>query len=576
MQDRIRWRTERIIEAFGSASTFWLVVALALSCALFLVSQDLQPSDDAYITFRHVKNLLEHGRPAWNLTGNPVLGSTTPAFLFALASFCAVFRTNQIDQAALYFNATFHFLLVILAFLVAKDLLRRPLPSLFLAALVGVNAVNVYISSAGYESTMFLVVLLACLYCVRIEREGLSLFLSSLAPLIRPEGILAVALVWGYILCRRRFNKRLFLAFLPLPLIWLTFATAYYGSSIPHAIEAKKKFPAIYRPYAGEEVNLVERLPGVLSHASNLWKYQAGSLLLSGSTSRDFLSTLEKVRPWIMVLGIPLAFLVFVVRPDGRIIYLLYAPMFLLLFGWIGHTRQWYFPSFVVFSILILFSGWVRALDYVFGRLPAIARDWGFRWKVPQVAQLIIFLVCVTVNNVKINHGEYDYRHRGVLFPVHPWGSLWDMWEIQRATHYREAAEYVAARTDPSEVVLISEVGVFGYHYPGEVIDAIGLCSPEALDFYPPPDWDIRDSEGNYYNRGNNLTPSNMVMTLKPDLVVNSRFYIANLLRPGSPFLDEYEEIFRGGRVWGQTLLIYRRIDGREADDRASLRPTRP
>ncbi len=559
MSHWIRPTIERIMKAFGSTRICCLVVALAGVCSLFLISQKLQPCDDAYITFRHVKNFLEFGRPSWNLTGDPVLGSTTPAFLFTLTLFCAVFRVDQVDQAALYLNATFHFLLFILAFLVGMDLLRKVLPALLLAALIGVNAVNVCISSAGFESSMFLATLFGSLYCVRLERDRSALFLSSLAPLIRPEGIVVVALVWGYIFCRRRFKKRLLLAFLPLPLLWLTFSTAYYGSPIPHTIHAKKKFPAIYKPYTGNEVNLVDRLPSVPSHAWDLWEHHAGSLLLSGSTSRDFETSLQKARRWIMFLGLPLTLLFIVVRPDGRIIYLLYPPMFLILFGWIGHTQRWYYPSFVVSSILILFVGWVRAFDYAFDTLPVVARKFVDHWKVPQIALLIIALLFVTVNNVKINHGEYDHRHRGALFPVNPWGALWDMWEIQRATLYRQAAEYLATRTDPSDVVLISEVGVFGYYYPGEVIDAIGLCTPAALDFYPPPEGDIRDPQGNYHNKGNNLTPTNMVMTLKPDFVVNSQFYTANLLRPGSPFLQEYREIHRFGRIWGEPVIIHER-----------------
>ncbi len=49
------------------------------------------------------------------------------------------------------------------------------------------------------------------------------------------------------------------------------------------------------------------------------------------------------------------------------------------------------------------------------------------------------------------------------------------------------------------------------------------------------------------------------VMTLKPDYVVNSRYFMANLLRPGSPFLKEYDEIARGRPVYGEPILIYER-----------------
>lgn len=83
-----------------------------------------------------------------------------------------------------------------------------------------------------------------------------------------------------------------------------------------------------------------------------------------------------------------------------------------------------------------------------------------------------------------------------------------------------------------SGVALTSEVGVFGYFYSGDVIDTVGLCSPESLAFFPPPDWDIHDDDGHPYTLGNTLTPTNMVTTLRPDFVVNSEFYIANSSSP--------------------------------------------
>ncbi len=75
---------EIIRRHFGSAPVFAGVVALA--AAWFLVSQRLQPCDDASITFRHLKHLVEHGAPAWNLEGQPVLESDSSAALTPFAT----------------------------------------------------------------------------------------------------------------------------------------------------------------------------------------------------------------------------------------------------------------------------------------------------------------------------------------------------------------------------------------------------------------------------------------------------------------------------------------------------------
>jgi hypothetical protein len=561
--------------AFGSTGLFLLVVLIAAACALFLESQKLVPSDDAYITFRHVRNLLEHGRPAWNLGGEPVLGSTTPAFLFALTLFCKMLGLTHVDQAALHLNAVFHFLVVILFYLLARDLTRKTLPSILIALLVGLNAVHLYISSQGFECTMLIAALAAGLYFTRIGKDGFALILASVAPLIRPEGILLTPLVWGYILVKKRFNWKLPLAYLCIPLMWIAFSTAYYGSPVPNAISAKKKFGSIYRPYNREDIDLVRRLPQAFPYAAAVWNDPASSLLLLGSSSAESPTTVQTSRKWIMLLGLPLAVAGAVLLHDGRLIYLLFPPLFLLLYGWIGHTQPWYFPSFVVFSTVLLYDGWLRVLNHLLERFERRRGNWVSRWRVTPILSVALFLVFITVNSFTVNRGAYDHSHRGVIFPRNPWGILWDMWEVQRAHYYREAAERLETLAPESAVVMTSEVGMLGYLYPGDVIDTVGLCSPEALAFYPPPEWDIRNSAGKYYTKANNFIPTDMVMTLKPDIVINSRFYMFNLLRPGSPFLEEYEEVAGFGRIWGEPVLIFRRHRQPESAD-PSLRDSQP
>lgn len=376
------------MKAFGSASVFWLVVVLALACALFLGSQKLQYADDAYITFRHVNNLLEHGRPAWNLSGVPVLGSTTPAYTFTLALFCKVLGIDLIDHAAFSLNVIFQFVIVMLVALIGQDLFRRALPAVLLALLVGLNSVNVFLYSQGFENAMFMAALVAGLYLVRTGCDRRSLVLASLAPLIRPEGILLSPLIWGYILVKRRFKKKLLIAYLIIPLSWVAFSTAYYGSPIPHSIHAKKMFPMTHRPYSGSEVNLINRLPEVFSGVAELWSKPAGSLLLVGSAAGGVESTTQTCRKWIMLMGLPLVVVSSIAYREWRILYFLYAPMFLIFYGWIGHTKPWYFPSFQTISTMLLFYGWIRALDLLLHTVQRHTGDWVRRWKVVPILNL--------------------------------------------------------------------------------------------------------------------------------------------------------------------------------------------
>jgi len=191
-------------------------------------------------------------------------------------------------------------------------------------------------------------------------------------------------------------------------------------------------------------------------------------------------------------------------------------------------------------------------------------------WRVPWcgdscssggTALLAVAAILCSASRYRINTGQIDYAGRAAVLPQHPWGPLWNLWETQRFQEYRAAAEYLNNASRPDQVALISEVGVFGYYFKGEVLDSVGLCSPEALAFYPPPESDTRDTEGNSLAKADTIVPTLLVKELAPDFVVDSRVYVANLLQPGSWFLQEYTELAWFGTVWGEPLVIYKRME---------------
>ena len=63
-------------------------------------------------------------------------------------------------------------------------------------------------------------------------------------------------------------------------------------------------------------------------------------------------------------------------------------------------------------------------------------------------------------------------------------------------------------------------------------------CSSTRL-----PELDIRDEHRRYCSAGNNSVPAEMVMTLRPRYVVNSRVFICNLLSLDHLFRDTYETL---------------------------------
>jgi len=228
-----------------------------------------------------------------------------------------------------------------------------------------------------------------------------------------------------------------------------------------------------------------------------------------------------------------------------------------VLYAWIGSTMIWYLPSLVVFATLLLFGGCAHSLR-VLGERAGVASARGV-----EILTAGVFLLFFSANAYTLNLGESRDPTRPWVYPRDARGGNWNEKEHERYTGYRAAAEFLDANAPQSGSALISEVGVFGYFYGGPVIDAVGLCTPEALDFYPPPEWDIFDEAGRYRTTANNFAPTEMVMTLRPGFVVNSEVYMRNLLRADSPFAGAYRHLADVGTAWGRPVGVYQRVDSR-------------
>jgi hypothetical protein len=553
------------------ASRGWTaaVLALALAAGGFLLFQGLQPCDDAYITFRHARHLAQHLAPTWNLYGEPVMGSTSPAFVFLLGLPALVVGAARIETVALLENALLHAAIVILVYLAAWDLMRRRFAAWLAAALVAVNSVTVFVFSLGFENALLTAVLLAALVEVRRERYWLATVLASVAPLIRPEGLLLTPLVLGYGFLARRRRPRLLAAYLAaylvVPLAWVGFSTAYYGSPLPQPLVAKQKFPAMYRPYRDVKVDLSERISQVPASLTGLVSHKVTPLLLTGTVTGR--TPIPFGRTWLGLAAAAAAFwlLTLLVRRDGRIVYLLYPLLFLVLYAWIGRTEVWYWPSFVTFALLALFTGSAFTVGWFLGLVRLKRRG------AVEVAWVATFLLFLTANHYQANQGRHADAHKAAVYAADPRGPSWRGHERERFESYRHVAMLLnernnrenTAKPEPDRraghAALTSEVGVFGYFYQGPVVDAVGLCSREVLAFYPPPRWDIFDEKGRYRTWANNFVPTAMVTTLEPRYVVNSLVYIANFFREGSPVPDAYGLVEKTGRAWGHPIYVLER-----------------
>lgn len=234
----------------------WLLAAALAGLNLLYIGR-LGPNDDAYISYRVARNLADGLGPVFN-PGERVLSVTTPGYALLLAALSPLSRdfvALGLALSGLGLLATAG-LLVELSWRPAGDV-RSPVHGL--AALVAVALVLTFRllgEAVGMETPLYVAGLLALFAAYRralghparsaAHRRWLALTAAAagVAFLLRPDGLLAAAVVAGHYLATQRRAAWPGLAlFGAVALLvagpWVIFAWLYYGSPVPNTLAAK-------------------------------------------------------------------------------------------------------------------------------------------------------------------------------------------------------------------------------------------------------------------------------------------------------------------------------------------------
>jgi hypothetical protein len=436
-----------------------LVVALIALAARVLPSP--RTIDDAFITFRYARNLLDGLGFVYN-SGERVLGTTTPLYTLLMAGLALVTGWRDFPWIGLLTNAAADAATCVLLVRLGERLSASRLVGLGAAALWAVAPMSVTFAIGGMETSVFICLLTLTAELYLAGRERPAAFTAALSLLTRPDGIifvgpLMVDWLWSRLSRAQRAPKDALVArtltsapavFSLTLLPWAIFATLYFGSPIPHSVTAKAQ------AYLIDPGSALIRL---LQHYStpffehellgNFWNLAGVFVYLFLALAGALTALRRDRRAWPMALYPWLYFIVFALANP-------------LLF-------RWYLAPPLPFYFLFILTGIGRPRGGQPQGLPLRVRS-----ALPLAPLAFFLFTSLRAWTPRPDHGPQRPA------PVMAWHAL----ELLYAEVGRDLAPRVTAQ---QTVIAAGDIGALGYYSNARILDTVGLISPQTVRYYP-------------------------------------------------------------------------------------------
>ncbi|NLE44954.1 MAG: hypothetical protein GX620_09560 [Chloroflexi bacterium] len=458
--------------------------------------------DDAYITFRYARNLVNGHGFVYN-PGERVLGTTTPLYTLTLAGLSLLTGSQDFPTLAVPVNALAGALSVGLLWLVGRRLTGSRVPATIAAVLWAIAPFSVTFAIGGMETDVTIALLLAAADAHLRQRPYCLAFLSAFAILARPDTVILLGMLWlDQAVARKALPWREGLVSLGVLAPWLILGTIYFGSPIPGSIAAKS---VTYR--LSPEANLVR----LIQHYST--PFLEHTLLGSRWQLIGF-----AVYLFICAVGSLRA-----VRRDHRVWPTVTYPWVYLAVFAISNPLlfRWYLSPPLPFYILTIVGGiWtlVQDLDGIAARHSAPIR---FPVR-PSIVVTCTFALAATISTLNAWAPHPDHG------PDRP---APDMAWFKLEQLYTQAAGVVLAENHPYGLLCAADIGALGYYTDMRILDTVGLVTPMSRDYYPA---DPAIHAITY------AIPPDLILDTQPDVIVILEIYGRLGLLPDPRFQSQY------------------------------------
>jgi len=458
--------------------------------------------DDAYITLRYVRNLLDTGDFVYN-PGDWVFGITTVLYPILLALFSILSTIDDLTVCVQIVNVILEIGCFLLVFRILEAHVGRPILSTGLS-LVAVSAASFLISSqSGMETPLFCLCLLAVAVSVE-KRILLAAVFAGMAFFVRPEGVIAMGIVAGLSLLTGK-AKLTWPVLALFALSYVLFMYIGYGAIVPASVTVKSAFPA----------------PPEFYHASLYLARSLWSLIPVGAVP-------EVVRMAIF-LGFSAVGIIRWPRKGHQYFFLLAFPGLYWVLYSLGNPHMWYWyttPFVFIVSLFFVYGLYVSST--------AILK---------KHAQVGIGFVCAVLVLL------------GAWYTFRPQGAILDLY-TKRVGAYREVVETLRAEhgLNAEDSILTHEIGAIGYYAGSKIIDAAGLINPDLA-----PLGIIEQDGKTVFGKCTAV----LLEASTPDFILFQEHAFERGLRESEAFQHTYTLLFeKEGSAYGKDsgeLLVYRR-----------------